>query len=301
MKIGLVGLGRMGAGIRERLRRAGHEVVGYDTDPEVSDAGSLGEMVAELPAPRIVWVMVPSGGPTEQSIGALSSLLAPDDIVVEGGNSHYRDSRRRADELAARGIHLVDCGTSGGIWGLSEGFCLMVGGSAEAVSRVGPLFSALAPPGGYLHVGPVGSGHYVKMIHNGIEYAMLQAYAEGFDLLDAYDEELDLGAIASLWNHGSVVRSWLLELAERALERDPGLTGIRAHVDDSGEGRWTVLEAVEREVPAAAIAHSLFARFDSRRENGFGLRLIAALRREFGGHATQPAAGDDSGGRTAGE
>ena len=295
MKMGLVGLGRMGAGIRERLRRAGHEVVGYDTDPGVSDAGSLEEMVAALPAPRVVWVMVPSGGPTEQSVGALSSLLAAGDIVVEGGNSHYRDSIRRADELAGRGIHLLDCGTSGGIWGLSAGFCLMVGGPPEAVSRVEPIFTALAPPGGYLHVGPAGSGHYVKMVHNGIEYAMLQAYAEGFDLLDAYDEAIDLRAVASLWNHGSVVRSWLLELAERALERDPELSGLRAHVEDSGEGRWTVLEAVDRAVPAPGIAHSLFARFDSRRENGFGLRLVAALRREFGGHAVRAAAGEDPG------
>ena len=295
MKIGLVGLGRMGDGIRERLRRSGHEVVGYDRDPEISDAGSLEEMVGRLPAPRVVWVMVPAGVPTEETVGALGSALAADDIVVEGGNSHYRDSIRRSSELAGRGIHLVDCGTSGGVWGLAEGFCLMVGGSAEAVARVEPLFSALAPEGGYLHVGPAGSGHYVKMVHNGIEYAMLQAYGEGFELLDAYDAPIDLRAVASLWNHGSVVRSWLLELAAQALARDPALAGLRAHVEDSGEGRWTVMEAVERGVPAAGIAHSLFARFDSRREDGLGLRLIAALRREFGGHAVQPAAGDDHG------
>ena len=299
MKIGLVGLGRMGAGIRERLRRAGHEVVGFDRNPESSDAGSLEEMVAELAAPRVVWVMVPSGEPTEESVRALAALLSAGDVVVEGGNSHYRDTVRRSGMLAEGGVRLLDAGTSGGVWGLAEGFCLMVGGPEDAVSLVEPVLAALAPEGGYLHVGPVGSGHYVKMIHNGIEYAMLQAYAEGFELLDAYDEPLDLRAVASLWNHGSVVRSWLLELAERALARDPGLTGLRPFVEDSGEGRWTVMEAVEREVPATGIAHSLFARFDSRHEDGLGLRLIAALRQEFGGHAVQSAAGDSPGGSSA--
>ena len=299
MEIGLVGLGRMGAGIRERLRRAGHEVVGFDRNPESSDAGSLEEMVAELAVPRVVWVMVPSGEPTEESVRALAALLSAGDVVVEGGNSHYRDTVRRSGMLAEGGVRLLDAGTSGGVWGLAEGFCLMVGGPEDAVSLVEPVFAALAPEGGYLHVGPVGSGHYVKMIHNGIEYAMLQAYAEGFELLDAYDEPLDLRAVASLWNHGSVVRSWLLELAERALARDPGLTGLRPFVEDSGEGRWTVMEAVEREVPATGIAHSLFARFDSRHEDGLGLRLIAALRQEFGGHAVQSAAGDSPGGSSA--
>ncbi len=295
MKIGLVGLGRMGAGIRERLRRAGHEVVGYDRNPDVSDVGSLQERVAALEAPRAVWVMVPAGDPTEETVRAVAALLSPGDIVIEGGNSRYRDSIRRAEELEAGGLRFLDAGTSGGIWGLAEGFCLMVGGADDAFAQVEPIFAALAPEGGYRHVGPVGAGHYVKMVHNGIEYAMLQAYAEGFELLDAYDEELDLGAIATLWNHGSVVRSWLLELAERALERDPQLAGLQAYVEDSGEGRWTVLEAVERDVPATAIAHSLFARFDSRHDNGLGLRLIAALRNEFGGHAVQAADADGAG------
>lgn len=300
MKIGLVGLGRMGDGIRERLRRAGHEVVGYDRNPDISDVGSLDEMVAALPSPRVVWVMVPAGDPTEETVGAVAELLSSGDIVVEGGNSRYRDSIRRAAKLAESGVRFLDAGTSGGIWGLAEGYCLMVGGPDDAFADVEPVFAALAPEGGYLHVGPVGAGHYAKMVHNGIEYAMLQAYAEGFELLDAYDEPLDLGAIASLWNHGGVVRSWLLELAERALARDPQLAGLRAYVDDSGEGRWTVLEAVERDVPATAIAHSLFARFDSRHQDGLGLRLIAALRNEFGGHAVR-AVDDGTAGDAASE
>ena len=287
MKIGLVGLGRMGAGISERLRRAGHEVTGYDRNPDVSQVASLPDLVRALDAPRIVWVMVPSGDATEATLRELAALLSPGDILVDGGNSNYKDSKRRAAELAERDIRFLDCGTSGGIWGLKEGFCLMVGGPDDAFAHVEPVFRALAPEGGYAHVGPSGAGHYVKMVHNGIEYGLLQAYAEGFDLLEAADFDLDLPRIASLWNRGSVVRSWLLELAERALESDPQLDSLRAYVDDSGEGRWTVQEAIERGVPADTIARALFARFASRDENSFAMRFIAALRREFGGHAVK--------------
>ena len=289
MKLGLVGLGRMGAGIAERLRRDGHEVVGYDADPARSDVESLAALVARLEPPRVVWLMLPSGEPTEQAVGECLSLLESGDVIVEGANSYFRDSVRRASTAHDRGVRFVDAGVSGGVWGLTEGFCLMVGGTPEAVALVEPAFRALAPPGGYAHVGAPGAGHYTKMVHNGIEYGLLQAYAEGFELLDKSDFDLDLHAIAGIWNHGSVVRSWLLELAERALERDPQLDGLRGYVDDSGEGRWTILEAVERGVPAGVMAQALFSRFSSRDDNALGMRLIAALRNEFGGHATRPA------------
>jgi len=288
MKIGLVGLGRMGAGMAERWRRAGHEVVGYDRNPDVRDVGSLQELVGRLEAPRLVWVMVPSGDPTEQTLRELAGRVARGDIVVDGGNSHYKDSVRHASELGERGVRFLDIGVSGGIWGLEVGFCLMAGGPRDAYDEIEPALAALAPQGGYAHVGPSGAGHFTKMVHNGIEYAMLQAYAEGFDLLQAASEfELDLHQVASLWNHGSVVRSWLLELAERAFEKDPALAGLEGYVEDSGEGRWTVLDAVERGVAADAIAHSLFARFTSRDDNAFAMRVIAALRNEFGGHAVK--------------
>ena len=289
MRLGMVGLGRMGAGLAARLRAGGHEVVGYDRDPQLSDVDSLEALVRSLDPPRVVWVMVPAGQPTEQTLEALARLLEADDIVVEGGNSFYRDSIRRSQALAERGIRFIDAGTSGGIWGEAGGFCLMVGGAAEAVAVAEPAFATLAAAGGYAHVGPVGAGHYTKMVHNGIEYAMMQAYAEGFELLHRADFDADLHAIASLWNHGSVVRSWLLELAERALASDPGLDRLQPYVEDSGEGRWTVIEAVERGVPAGVIAQSLFSRFASRDDNAFGLRLIAALRQEFGGHAVREA------------
>jgi 6-phosphogluconate dehydrogenase len=287
MRIGLVGLGRMGAGISERVRRAGHDVTGYDRNPDLSQVASLTELVSALEPPRVVWVMVPSGDATEATLRDLAALLSAGDILVDGGNSDYKDSKRRAAELAEHGIRFLDCGTSGGIWGLKEGFCLMVGGPDDAFTHVEPVFRALAPEGGYAHVGPSGAGHYVKMVHNGIEYGLLQAYAEGFDLLEAAGFDLDLPRIASVWNRGSVVRSWLLELAERALESDPRLESLRAYVDDSGEGRWAVQEAVERGVPADTIARALFARFASRDENSFAMRFIAALRREFGGHAVK--------------
>ena len=289
MRIGLAGLGRMGGGIRERLRRAGHEVVGYDLDADLRDADSLEAMVEALDPPRVVWLMLPSGEATEGAFEDVTGLLSPGDLVIEGGNSRYTDSIRRAGQAGERGLRFLDCGVSGGVWGLQEGYCLMVGGPTEAFADAEPLFAALAPEGGYAHLGPSGTGHYVKMVHNGIEYGLMQAYAEGFELLDAYDEELDLAGIARLWQQGSVVRSWLLELAERALEGDPALSRIQPYVEDSGEGRWTVIEGVERGVPVDVIAGALWARFASRGERTFALRLLAALRNEFGGHAVREA------------
>jgi 6-phosphogluconate dehydrogenase len=289
MKIGIVGLGRMGKGISERLRAHGHETVGFDRDPQVSDVASLKALVGALPSPRVTWVMVPSGDPTEATIAELRSLLSGGDIIIDGGNSYYKDSVRRARELSLTGIRFLDMGTSGGIWGLENGFCLMAGGPREAFDHVEPVLKALAPSGGYAYVGPSGAGHFVKMIHNGIEYGMLQAYAEGFDLLAASDYDIDPKQVATLWNNGSVVRSWLLELAERAFAADPQLERLRPFVDDSGEGRWTVLEAIERGVPAGVITESIFRRFDSRDDNSFAMRFIAALRNEFGGHAVKKA------------
>ena len=289
MRIGLAGLGRMGGGIRERLRRAGHEVVGYDLDADLRDADSLEAMVEALDPPRVVWLMLPSGEATEGAFADLLGLLSAGDLVIEGGNSRYTDSIRRAGQAEERGLRFLDCGVSGGVWGLEAGYCLMVGGAAEAFADAEPLFAALAPEGGYAHLGPSGAGHYVKMVHNGIEYGLMQAYAEGFELLDAYDDELDLAEIAGLWQQGSVVRSWLLELTERALERDPALSRIQPYVEDSGEGRWTVIEGVERGVPVDVISGALWARFASRGERAFGLRLLAALRNEFGGHAVREA------------
>lgn len=287
MKIGLIGLGRMGAGIAERLRRSGHEVVGYDRDPAISEVASLTELVDALSPPRVVWVMVPAGEPTEATLKELAGLVSSGDILIDGGNSYYKDSKRRAQELSERGISFLDAGTSGGVWGLEAGFCLMVGGPPDAFATVEPILATLAPEEGYAHVGPSGAGHYTKMVHNGIEYGMLQAYAEGFDLLQASDFDLDLHQLSALWNHGSVVRSWLLELAERAFAKDPKLEALRGYVDDSGEGRWTVVEAVERGVAAGTLAQSLFSRFTSREENPFSMRVIAALRNEFGGHAVK--------------
>ena len=289
MKIGIVGLGRMGAGISDRLRAAGHETVGYDRDQNVSQVATLGELVAQLSAPRIVWVMVPAGDPTEATIAELRGLLARDDIVIDGGNSYYKNSVRHARELSLSGVRFLDVGTSGGIWGLKNGFCLMVGGLQDAFDAVTPVLQALASAGGYAHVGPSGAGHYTKMVHNGIEYGMLQAYAEGFDLLAASDFDIDSKQVASLWNNGSVVRSWLLELAERAFEKDARLEALRGYVDDSGEGRWTVLEAIERGVSATVITEALYRRFVSRDENAYSMRFIAALRNEFGGHPVQQA------------
>jgi 6-phosphogluconate dehydrogenase len=284
VKLGIVGLGRMGAGIAERLRRAGHEVVGYDRNATLSQVDSLRALAEKLEAPRIIWLMVPAGDITQTVIDEVAGLLAPNDIVIDGGNSYYKDSVRRAAALDAKGLHFLDAGTSGGVWGLSEGFCLMVGGPEAAFAQVEPLFAALAPEDGYAYLGPSGAGHYAKMIHNGIEYGLLQAYAEGFQLMQASDYEYDLSRLAGLWNNGSVIRSWLLELAERAFAGDPKLEGLRGYVDDSGEGRWTVIEAVERAIAAPAITDALYARFASRDENSFAARFIAALRNEFGAH-----------------
>ena len=287
MQLGMVGLGRMGANMAERLRRGDHEVIGYDRNPEVSEVGSLSELVDGLTAPRVAWVMVPAGDPTEQTIQELAGLLQKGDLIVDGGNSNFRDSMRRSTELEERGLLYMDAGTSGGIWGLEIGYCLMVGGTDEAFHLVEPALKTLAPEDGYAHVGPAGAGHFAKMVHNGIEYAMLQSYAEGFEILEASQFDLDLHQITALWNHGSVVRSWLLELAERAFDKDPHLSEIRGYVEDSGEGRWTVFEAINENVPAPTIAASLFARFASRQEDAFAMKVVAALRNEFGGHAVK--------------
>lgn len=289
MQIGMVGLGRMGANMVERLRRGGHDVIGYDRNPDVSEAASLAELVEKLAAPRAIVVMVPAGDPTEQTIQELAGLVKKGDLIIDGGNSYFRDSMRRGAELEERGLLFMDAGTSGGIWGLEGGYCMMVGGSQAAFERAEPLLKTLAPEDGYAHVGPIGAGHFTKMVHNGIEYAMAQAYAEGFEIMDASDFDLDLHKISALWNHGSVIRSWLLELMERVFDKNPNLEGIRGYVDDSGEGRWTILEAINESVAAPAIAASLFARFVSRQEDAFAMKVVAALRNEFGGHAVKPS------------
>jgi 6-phosphogluconate dehydrogenase len=290
MQLGMIGLGRMGSGMAERLRRAGHDVIGYDHDPAVSEVASLEDLVGRLAWPRTLWVMVPAGEPTEATLAQLSELCEPGDLVVDGGNSNFRDSIRRATRLGEAGIGFADAGTSGGIWGLDEGYCLMVGASNDAYGRLEPVLAALAPVDGYAQVGPPGAGHFVKMIHNGIEYGLLQAYAEGFELLAASPQfpDLDLPRIAELWRHGSVVRSWLLDLAARALGSDPRLETVSDFVDDSGEGRWTLVEAIDSGVPAPVTALALFARFASRQEDSFAMKLVSALRREFGGHPVRP-------------
>jgi 6-phosphogluconate dehydrogenase len=293
MELGMIGLGRMGANMTERLLRGGHKLITYDRNPEAIqrcvDQGALGarslaDFVKQLSLPRVIWLMVPSGDPVDLTIEQLIPSLSKEDIIVDGGNSHYKDSIRRAEKLKQLGIHFVDAGTSGGIWGLQEGYCLMIGGEKATIEQLEPIFKTLAPENGFAHVGPSGAGHFVKMVHNGIEYGMLQAYGEGFEMLKASQFELDLGKISRLWNRGSVVRSWLLELAESAFAKDPQLSSIRGYVEDSGEGRWTVLEAVEREIPAPILTLSLFARFASRQDDSFSAKVIAALRNEFGGH-----------------
>ena len=277
----------------ERLLAGGHSVAVYDLSRDArraaaakgaSDAASLDDLARALAPPRAVWVMVPAGNPTEETIRALASLLAGNDVIIDGGNSYYKDDVRRAGELKPRGIHYLDVGTSGGVWGLKHGYCLMIGGERPIFERLEPAFKTLAPPDGYAYAGGHGAGHYVKMIHNGIEYGLMQAYAEGFELLHASEFQLDLAAIAHLWNQGSVVRSWLLELAELALRADPRLEGIKGYVEDSGEGRWTVEDAIEKNVPAPTIALSLFGRFRSRQGDPFADRMLAALRNAFGGH-----------------
>ncbi|HEU5186315.1 MAG TPA: decarboxylating 6-phosphogluconate dehydrogenase [Gemmatimonadaceae bacterium] len=297
MRLAMIGLGRMGGNMVQRLLQEGHEVVVYDRNADavkahaargVTGAKDIADVARQLPPRRIVWMMVPAGEPVESTIDELVPHLSRGDIVIDGGNSNFRDTLRRAQALEARGIEFLDVGTSGGVHGLANGYCLMIGASPSAFQHCEPIFRTLAPPDGYAHVGPPGAGHYVKMVHNGIEYGMLQAYAEGYEILHASrDFELDLGKIAKLWNHGSVVRSWLNELAERALSRNGELAGIRGYVEDSGEGRWTVEEAMRLDVPAPVITMSLLARFRSRQEESFGAKVIAALRREFGGHAVQ--------------
>ena len=295
MQVAMIGLGRMGINMARRLLRAGHEVVAYNRSAqktqELAKEGakgcySLEGLVQQLTPPRIVWLMLPAGPVVEEHIEKLAALLSREDIVVEGGNSFYKDDLKRAEALEKRGIKYLDVGVSGGIWGLDNGYCLMVGGPQETFHRLEPVFEALSGPEAYLYCGPTGAGHFVKMIHNGIEYAMMQAYAEGFELIDSspYGEGLDYSKLARLWNNGSVIRSWLLELAEKSFGEDPGLSRIKGYVEDSGEGRWTVKEAVEMAVPAPVIALSLFERFRSRKEDTFGNRFLAALRHKFGGH-----------------
>jgi 6-phosphogluconate dehydrogenase len=286
MQLGMVGLGRMGSGMTERLQQAGHDVKTYDPNVE-STAGSLEELAAQVDPPRHVWLMIPAGEVTENAFKELLGILERGDAIIDGGNSNFRDSQRRAADATERGLYFVDCGVSGGIWGLREGFALMAGGDAEPIGRLQPVFEALAPEGGFARVGPSGAGHFVKMVHNGVEYGLMQAYAEGFDLMQASEFELDLAAIAELWRHGSVVRSWLLDLLARALQEDPNLEGIKGYVEDSGEGRWTVEQAIETAVPLHVIAASLFARFESRREDSFSAKVNAALRNQFGGHAVR--------------
>jgi 6-phosphogluconate dehydrogenase len=298
MQIAIIGLGKMGGNMVKRLQGGGHSVVIWDRDAATVDklgkegatgASSLKDMVAKLSAPRTVWVMVPSGKATEDTIHELSGLLSPNDILIDGGNSNFRDSMRHSTELATKKIRFLDAGTSGGIWGLEVGYCLMVGGDKSAYDHVEPALLTLAPKDGVAYFGKAGAGHFSKMVHNGIEYAMMQSYAEGFELLRASEFGYDLRTLTKVWNHGSVVRSWLLELAERAFVKDPDLKDLKAYVEDSGEGRWTVNEAIAHAVPVPAIAASLFARFVSRQDNSFAMRVLAALRNEFGGHAVKKA------------
>jgi 6-phosphogluconate dehydrogenase len=287
----------MGGNMATRLTQGGHEVVGFDrgsTTPEratemgISVAANLSGLVEKLQPPRVVWIMVPAGKPTQDTVDALAKLLSPGDLIIDGGNTRFTDDIARAETLKPAGIHYMDAGTSGGIWGLKVGYCLMAGGERADFDRVEPILKTLAPPDGYLFCGPVGSGHFVKMVHNGIEYAMMQAYAEGFEIMQASRYPLDLGKIAHLWNQGSVVRSWLLELTASALAADPGLEKLAPYVEDSGEGRWTVEESINTAVPAPTIALSLMMRFRSRQENSFGARMLAAMRQQFGGHAVKP-------------
>ncbi len=289
MKISIVGLGKMGANMAERLRRAGHEVVGYDRDPDTSDVGSLEEAVTALDGQprRVVWVMVPSGEATDATIGELADLLSEGDLVVDGGNSNFRDSLRHAEVLAERGIGFVDAGVSGGVWGLEEGYCIMAGGDDGDIVDLRPVFDALVTADGFAHVGPVGTGHFVKMVHNGVEYALMEAYAEGYELLSTVDMDIDVQASLEVWRHGSVVRSWLLDLLADGLASDPGLASVSGYAEDSGEGRWTVEEAIANAVPAPAISAALFARFASRQEDSPAMKAIATLRNQFGGHAVK--------------
>jgi len=286
MQIGLIGLGRMGGNMRERLRDGGHTVVGYDRNPEESDVDSLTALVEALPTPRVVWVMVPSGDPTQATIAELAQLLGEGDLVVDGGNSRWSDDQASAEQLNRAGIGFVDCGVSGGVWGLANGYGLMCGGDPEDVAKVQPAFDTLKPDeGGFVHAGPVGAGHFSKMVHNGIEYAVMQAYAEGFELLQKVDVVDDVTAVFESWRHGTVIRSWLLDLVTQAMAEDPGLSRVPGYAEDSGEGRWTVEAAIDNAVPLPAITAALYARFASRQEESPAMKAVAAMRNQFGGHA----------------
>lgn len=296
MKLGLIGLGKMGANMTERLLKDNHDVVVYDLNSEAvkhaeqigaSGSVSLNEMVSKLDKPCVIWVMVPAGNPVQDTINKLIPLLSKGDIIIDGGNSYYKDTRSRGEVLQKHGIHFLDAGTSGGVWGLREGYCIMVGGEKIVFEYCEPVFKSLAPENGYKYIGSGGAGHFVKMIHNGIEYGMMESYAEGFEIMHASGYKIDLASVAGLWNHGSVVRSWLLELIAIALKNDNDLSGIRGYVEDSGEGRWTVAEALELNVPAPVITDSLFVRLRSRQEDSFGAKILAALRNQFGGHAVK--------------
>ncbi|MBK8868525.1 MAG: decarboxylating 6-phosphogluconate dehydrogenase [Actinomycetales bacterium] len=298
MQLGLIGLGKMGGNMRERIRRAGHEVIGYDRNPAVSDVADLDGLVAALAAPRVVWVMVPSGAPTRDTVATLAEKLSPGDLVIDGGNSRFTDDFVNAKLLAEKGIGYLDCGVSGGIWGLENGYGLMAGGSAADIERAMPIFDALRPEGerelGFVHAGDVGAGHYAKMVHNGIEYALMHAYGEGYELLMAKDIVKDVPGCFKAWSRGTVVRSWLLDLLVTALDENPTLADVSDYTADSGEGRWTVEEAIANAVPMPVIAASLFARFASRQEVSPALQAVAALRGQFGGHAVMTSAeGDD--------
>jgi 6-phosphogluconate dehydrogenase len=303
MEMGIIGLGRMGFNMSARLVQDGHRVVAFNrTKAKLEEAAKLGidpansvqEMVQSLKTPRVVWIMVPAGQPTDDMLEAAAEHMSPGDILIDGGNSNFKDSQRRAAHYQSKNLHFMDAGTSGGIWGLKVGYCLMVGGPEEAFKTAEPLFKSLAPPNGYKHVGAAGAGHFVKMVHNGIEYGMLQSYAEGFEIMRAAkDYDLDLTGIAKLWNQGSVVRSWLLELAESALKEDNDLSSIQGYVEDSGEGRWTVITAIEEDVPAPVITLSLQMRFRSRQADSYAGKVIAAIRKEFGGHAVKAAPAEE--------
>ncbi|GAA4618099.1 decarboxylating 6-phosphogluconate dehydrogenase [Actinoallomurus liliacearum] len=296
MELGMIGLGRMGGNMAKRIKQAGHTVVGYDRDPAVSDVGSLEELVQRLSAPRAVWVMVPAGGPTRETVDRLGELLEAGDVVIDGGNSYYQDDQKHAELLAERGIGFVDAGVSGGVWGLQNGYALMVGGSDENVKQLMPIFEALKPEGeyGFVHAGAVGAGHFAKMVHNGIEYGMMQAFAEGWELLEASGVVNNVPETFRSWREGTVIRSWLLDLADRALKEDPELAHLKGYAQDSGEGRWTVQAAVDLAVPLPVITASLFARFASRQDDSPAMKMIAALRNQFGGHAVETLKGADS-------
>jgi 6-phosphogluconate dehydrogenase len=297
VQLGLIGLGKMGGNMQVRLRRAGHEVVGFDHHAERRDVGSLEELVQRLPQPRVVWVMVPSGEPTRETVRQLGELLSPGDVVIDGGNSRWTDDQVHAQMLGEKGIGYLDVGVSGGVWGLENGYALMVGGSKDDVAKAQPIFDALKPPSprdasgeelpgaGFVHAGPVGAGHFSKMVHNGIEYALMQAYGEGYELLSAVPLIEDVPGVIASWTQGTVIRSWLLDLLVRALQEDPALEKISGYAEDSGEGRWTVEAAIDHAVPLPAIAASLFARFSSRQEDSPTMKAVAALRQQFGGHA----------------